>query len=110
MNTETQPKLCRDCTHLAKSSVGDAQSWKCMAPQNILSRSVDLVTGAPITIRRNLNCYFARMEHADGAEFSCGQTGRWFEPAPPKFEDPKPKPVDHKSNAADLLKQLDFMK
>jgi hypothetical protein len=106
-----QPKLCRDCTHLAKSSVGDAASWKCMAPQNITSREVDLVNGETVLKRRWLTCYEAR---ADGVIDSCGSKGQWFEPAPPRFLEPSaiiPSSVKRPPiGAADLLSQLDSMK
>lgn len=116
----TTPKLCRDCKHLAKSSVGDAQSWKCMAEQNIISRDVDLVTGEMIVRRHFLTCYDARrhaLARTDNHQLTvenCGPEGRWFEERPAQFMEvvPTGKPGQFTSRpvAADLLSQLDSMK
>jgi hypothetical protein len=111
--SNTQTKLCRDCKHLAKSSVGDSQSWKCMAPENVRAVTTDLVTGEAVFHRRNINCYAARQESADRQVYTCGPEGLWFKEAPPKFVEP----VKHtgatdlraKNSAGDLLSQLDKM-
>lgn len=115
--TDQQPKLCINCKHLAKSSMAGAENWKCFAEQNILSRELDLVTGEAVVKRHFLTCYDARAESKErhdgwkGVE-NCGLEGKWFEPAPPKFEEPSrilPGSVKVARPVTDLLSQLDKM-
>ena len=114
-----QPKLCRDCEHLAKSSIGDSHSWKCMSPQNIISKDLDLVTGDTVVKRVYATCYDARTScdpDQMGNPLSCGPNGAWFEAR--KFMEVIPVPgrpgaftsVPRGVDAKDLLQQLDFMK
>lgn len=102
-----QPKLCINCKHLAKSSMAGAENWKCFAEQNIKSKEMDLVTGDMVVKRRFLTCYDTRK-----CSDACGPEGKWFEPAPPKFEEPSrvlPGAAKVARPVTDLLNQLDKM-
>jgi hypothetical protein len=112
-----QPKLCINCKHLTKSISG-AENWKCFAEQNIVSRETDLVTGETVVKRHFLTCYDARKSALARTDIyhateNCGPEGQWFEPAPPKFEEPSRSLLGSSKRtygAADLLSQLDGMK
>lgn len=107
-----RPPFCINCKHLAKSSMAGAENWKCLAEQNIISRETDLVTGETIVKRHFLTCYDARAADVKRHE-NCGPEGKWFEPAPPKFEEPSrilPGSVNKLNRpVTDLLDQLDKM-
>lgn len=114
-----QPKLCINCKHIGRNGSGDALKFKCFAAGNIRCEKIDLVTGNKYNIVRHETCYLARNDYADLVD-SCGTEGKWFEPAPPRIEEPSridlgryagtyggTKPTA--PTAADLLSQLDKM-
>lgn len=115
IQSNTQPKLCCNCKHIAKSAIAGPENWKCFAEQNIESREMDLVTGLILVRRWFLTCYDARAAGVQRRE-NCGPQGRWFEEAPPKFEEvvttgkPGGFTSRERSSATDLLSQLDSMK
>ena len=114
--TDQQPqsKLCINCKHLARSSMAGAENWKCFAEPNVVSREIDLVTGETVVKRHFLTCYDARAANVKRHE-NCGPEGKWFEPAPPKFEESGSVPAtslairNARKDATDLLSQLDKM-
>lgn len=105
--TDQQPKFCVNCKHIGRNGSGDAKQFRCFHPINVLSKSVDLITGNTVTEYRHDTCYTARLNY-DGA-YRCGPEGKWFEEAPPKIELPQGKLSygPGPSSAADLLSQLD---
>lgn len=106
MNIAAQLKLCINCKHIGRNGSGDATKFKCFAADNISCEKVDLVTGEIRKIVKHENCYLARIDHGD-AVASCGPSGKWFEPAPPKLVLNPHKSVDI---ATDLLSQLSNLK
>lgn len=108
---ETQSnKFCRDCEHLAKSSLQGPGNWKCMAPQNIYSKGIDMVTGEQVIKRVFLTCYDTRTESSPGLD-SCGPEAKWFKLRElPSIVEPAPGSSSRAKCADDLLSQLDAMK
>lgn len=109
---DPQPPICAECKHLLgrRTFTDQAEKWKCLAPRNVKSITVDLVTGLN---QYNLNlkdCYAARRPGFVSESISCGPEGRWFEPYEPPHRDSveaypprkRPAPVD----ADELLKGL----
>lgn len=110
MTDQTPPKLCVNCKHIGRNSSGDAQRYRCFAPQNVMEKEVDLVTGETVTHFHFNTCYDARAKGVLRRE-NCGPEGKWFEPAPPKFETQQ-QITDRaqRLSAVNLLSQLDLMK
>lgn len=72
-------RICAECSHLLgrRTNSDQAESWKCLAKENVVSTSRDLVTGRLIYHLRFETCYDARS--ADILEDGCGSAGKWFE-------------------------------
>lgn len=77
MTNESSPRLCINCRWIATNGSGNAEKFRCLAPQN--KQGIDLVTGSPLWIHEN--CYSARA--ASEGPYTCSEPGGWFEDKPP---------------------------
>ena len=77
-NTSSEPKYCINCKHIGTNGSGDADTYKCFAPQNPSTRN--LVTGT-----KNYTLPYCRdhREHVVGY-ITCGIQGSWYELKPLK--------------------------
>lgn len=107
--TSSQPSLCVACVFMLgkREVLSAAREWTCVAPQNILEQSVDLVTGSPLRMYRHATCYAARESLS-----ACGPAGVWFQlyvrpvyTPPPVTSRGKPTP-----SAEALLSELENLK
>src|SRR5947207_1558681 len=101
---ESEPRLCSECRYLVgrRSYPESAAEWKCHAKENVISTSVDLVTGSTVYHLRYKTCYDARP--STGADIGCGSAGKWWE----KYQQPDYRhKIPGQRTAEDLLKELD---
>lgn len=85
--------------------------WKCGAPENVLSREIDLVTGEGVMVLKIPFCRNQRIRGETNTSVVrniCGVEGSWFkEYEPPSYSVPSRvtpvKPVKDKSISAEDL-------
>lgn len=64
--------ICRDCEWVATSTF-DWTRWRCLAPENKSTSTINLVTGEEERSYTYSSCQVAR-EMGEG----CGKAGKWF--------------------------------
>ncbi len=93
---------CVNCKHLASSSSGDSERYRCLAPQNITA--IDLVTGNKVA--RVLFCYEHRTDISNDPNY-CGAEAKWFEQRP-VYKLPEPPITTKDVTIASLAKLKSF--
>lgn len=88
--------FCKDCEWIATSPQG-WERFRCFAPENMIDKELNLVTGETIIRRKVEMCVTARKEEA-----FCGQTARWFKIRTFKLEPVKEIFAASKSKADEL--------
>jgi len=78
LSDSNEERFCSECSHLLgrRTNSDLADTWKCLASENVLSTSRDLVTGRVIYHLRFETCYDSRTAAEDLT--GCGSDGRWF--------------------------------
>ena len=96
----TEGRFCIGCENVATTFSGDPSAFRCFAPENLESSTLNLVTGRYDKVYKYSNCVLARQ-----SEQACGIEGKWWKKKPdlPIVNNPtKDKPRTGKITADDL--------
>ena len=109
METSPQPEApsCAECVHLlGKRTVPEYyRAWLCENPQNIASRTRNLVTGLVETVYKDATC----VECRQNAE-ACGPSGKGFEKYVQYVPPGKAQSTGGKASADALFAELENLK
>lgn len=82
----SEGRFCIGCEYIATTGSGDPATFRCFAPQNLDSKTLNLVTGRYDKHWIYSNAYTARQAPA-----ACGLEGKWWEK---KKEEPPLRAMD----------------
>lgn len=77
----TSLKFCVNCEYIATNYDKDSSRYRCFAPQNLVSKEINLVTGMDIKHWRYSSCDLCRSAPVDSTtpeSDGCGKVARWF--------------------------------